>query len=176
MTPKSYRDSLAGVCPLDHLQRGGLDNAAAPRADAQVRARTTRNSAPGSVPVTRQPAATRRYRIRSRPWSSPSGSSRSGRSWRRATGVHAAARRVPRAVGSDLGDAFALAVPVGTFARTIAYMRQRAALPGRNGFSSTPTSRSSCGAHSSARSATPAPDEEALPGLHQAAHRLPLAG
>jgi hypothetical protein len=30
--------------------------------------------------------------------------------------------------GRDLGDAFALAVRVGTFARAIAYIRQRAAL------------------------------------------------
>jgi aminoglycoside phosphotransferase (APT) family kinase protein len=31
--------------------------------------------------------------------------------------------------GRDLGDAFALAVRVGSFARAIAYLRQRAALP-----------------------------------------------
>lgn len=78
--------------------------------------------------------------------------------------------------GSDLGDAFALAVRVGTFARPIAYMWQRAALPPEERVVFDTAFRPSCGAHSPARSATPAPDEEALPCRHQAAHRLLLAG
>jgi hypothetical protein len=61
--------------------------------------------------------------------------------------------------GRDLGDAFALAVRVGSFARAIAYIRQRPRCGPRNNRCSTPTLRPFWGAPSPRPWATPAPDQ-----------------